>query len=50
MIFSYNGYPQYLLKHGTNDGNSKKKKKKKKKKKNVRAVKEAAVIIPTTCW
>ena len=48
MIFSYNGYPQYLLKDGTNDGNSKKKKKKKKK--NVRAVKEAAVIIPTTCW
>ena len=47
MIFSYNGYPQYLLKDGTNDGNSKKKKKKKKK---VRAVKEAAVIIPTTCW
>ena len=44
MIFSYNGYPQYLLKDGTNDGNSK------KKKKNVRAVKEAAVIIPTTCW
>ena len=45
MIFSYNGYPQYLLKDGTNDGNSKK-----KKKKNVCAVKEAAVIIPTTCW
>ena len=48
MIFSYNGYPQYLLKDGTNDGNTKKKKKKKKK--NVPAVKEAAVIIPTTCW
>ena len=48
MIFSYNGYPKYLLKYGTNYG--KKKKKKKKKKKNVRAVKEAAVIIPTTCW